>query len=94
MLILVVIVTYTLLCWEGTARLEDSPRSLLESLQIVVETFTTVGYGGDAALWESPPMIALMVGMQFTGVFFVFLALPLFVVPWIERRLEVHPPMR
>lgn len=91
-LILVVMVAYTLLYWLGMNHLEGEPRSLLKSLQIVVETFTTVGYGEDAATWDAAPMLALMVGMQLTGVFLVFLALPLFVVPWIESRLEVNPP--
>ncbi|MFB6109289.1 MAG: TrkA family potassium uptake protein [Halodesulfurarchaeum sp.] len=82
-----VLALFTVLYRYGMATYEGEPRTLLESLQIVVETFTTTGYGEDAP-WHSPQMIALMVVMQFTGVFFIFLTLPLFLVPWVERRLE------
>jgi Trk K+ transport system NAD-binding subunit len=33
-----------------------------------------------------------MVAMQFTGVFFIFMALPLFVAPWLEARISTTPP--
>jgi len=58
---------------------------------MVVETFTTTGYGEDAD-WQSPATILLVISMMFTGVFFIFMALPLFVVPWIEERLSTTPP--
>ncbi|MDG5776680.1 NAD-binding protein [Haloarculaceae archaeon H-GB2-1] len=86
-----VIGLYTLLYSWGMAMFEGQPRSLSESLLVVVETFTTTGYGEDA-VWDSPQMIGLMVVMQFTGVIFIFMALPLFVVPWIEQGLSTTPP--
>jgi Trk K+ transport system NAD-binding subunit len=82
---------YTLAYWWGMGALEGRPRTVLHSLHIVVETFTTVGYGEDAP-WQSPAMKVLVVAMQLSGVFVVFLALPLFVVPWLERRVELKAP--
>ena len=87
-----VLVLYTVLYKFGMAVFEGVQRSFLESLQIVVESMTTTGYGEDAALWSAPPILGLMIVMQATGVFFVFLTLPLFVVPWIQRRLEPTIP--
>mgnify|MGYP000368567687 CR=1 FL=1 len=82
---------FTLLYSWGMATFEGEPRTLLESLHIVTETFATVGYGEDAP-WHSPVMLALMVLMQFSGVFIVFLALPLVVAPWLEEQFAVSPP--
>lgn len=90
-LFVVVVAGYTLAYQFGMARFEEDPRSLLHSFHIVVETFTTTGYGEDAP-WSSPQMLALVVSMQLTGIFLIFLTLPLFVVPWVEKRLEVEPP--
>lgn len=84
-------VGYTLAYAWGMATFEGEPVSLLHSFHIVVETFTTVGYGEDAP-WSSPLMTALVVAMQLTGVSLVFLTLPLFVAPWLERRMRVTPP--
>jgi Trk K+ transport system NAD-binding subunit len=84
-------ILYTLLFKHGMAALEQRPLSYVESFHFVIETFTTTGYG-EYAPWESAPMLLLVDAMQLTGVFLIFLSLPLFVVPWIEQRLEVQPP--
>jgi len=87
------IVVYTGLYSWAMPIFENESRSVFESLLVVVETFTTTGYGEDA-IWDSPQLIGLMVAMQFTGVFFIFMALPLFVAPWIEATLSTSPPTR
>lgn len=74
----------------GMAAFEGRSRTLLESLQIVIQTFTTTGYGEDAP-WESSQMLLLVVLMQMSAIFLIFLTLPLFIVPWVERRLEYQP---
>lgn len=84
-----VTVFYTLAYKFGMQVLEGETRSILESFQIVVQTFTTTGYGEDAP-WQSTQMLVLVILMQLTGVFFIFLTLPLFVVPWVEQRLELQ----
>ena len=85
------ILVYTLLYTWAMATFEGETRSLFDSLLVVVETFTTTGYGEDA-IWDAPQVISLMVAMQFTGVFFIFMAFPLFVVPWVESTLSTSPP--
>lgn len=86
-----VVVAYTLVYDLGMSVFEARPRTVLESLVVVVETFTTTGYGEDAP-WTSPQMQAFMVLMQLTGVFVIFLTLPLFVAPWVEQRLATTLP--
>lgn len=86
-----VVAGYTFAYQFGMAHFENDPRTLLHAFHIVVETFTTTGYGEDAP-WQSSQMLALVVSMQLTGIFLIFLTLPLFVVPWVEKRLEVEPP--
>ena len=86
-----VILLYTMVYAWGMATFEGLERGFFESLLVVVETFTTTGYGEDA-VWQSPPMIMLVVSMMFTGVVFIFMALPLFVVPWFEERLSTNAP--
>ncbi|WP_336359476.1 potassium channel family protein [Haladaptatus sp. ZSTT2] len=86
-----VLIAFTVTYNTGMRVLENDPQPISDSLVVVVETFTTTGYGEDAP-WQTLPMKALVVFMQFTGIFFVFLALPLFVVPWIETRLSMRAP--
>lgn len=86
------LVLYTVLYQFGMTTFEGVERGFFESLQIVVQSVTTTGYGEDAGFWSTTPMVLLMIIMQFTGVFFLFLTLPLFLVPWIENRLEETLP--
>jgi Trk K+ transport system NAD-binding subunit len=85
--VVVMVLLYTVLYQYGMAYLEGVQRGFFESLHVVVESITTTGYGEDAP-WSTTPMLVLMILMQFTGVFFFFLTLPLFLIPWIERRIE------
>jgi len=68
-------------------RFEGRERTLLQSLQIVVQTMTTVGYGEDAP-WFSREMHMLVIAMQLTGVVALFTLFPLLVLPWVEERLR------
>lgn len=85
-----VIVLYTVLFQWGMDALEGRPITLLDSLEFVVQTFTTVGYGHYGP-WASPMMDVLVITMMATGVFFIFMALPLFVAPWVEETLSITP---
>ena len=85
------IVGYTFAYDVGMTVYEDRPVSTLHALVVVVETFTTTGYGEDAP-WASTQMQTLVVLMQLTGVFVFFLSLPLFVAPWVEERLSPTLP--
>jgi len=71
---------------------ENTSEPIWRSLLVVIETFTTIGYGTDAGQWTSALTVGLLVAMQFTAVFFLFMALPLFASPWLEERLSTSPP--
>ncbi|WP_227377116.1 potassium channel family protein [Haladaptatus halobius] len=83
---------YTFAYSWGMTTFEGEERSLMFSFSVVIETFTTTGYGVDAEHWTTPQMRLIMVAMQVTGVFLIFMALPLFVAPWIQQALRVSPP--
>ena len=90
-LLAAVAATYTVAFKHGMAFFEGRELTYVEALQFVGQTFTTTGYG-EYAPWTSNVMLITVVVMQLSGVFLIFLTLPLFVVPWIEDRLEVEPP--
>ncbi|MEM7049155.1 MAG: NAD-binding protein [Acidobacteriota bacterium] len=89
----VMVLTAALLYWLGMERFEQDPRTFSESLQWAVETFTTTGYGDDGR-WRHPALIGLTIGLQFLGVFFVFLIIPIYLIPVLEARFEVRLPRR
>ena len=82
---------FTLAYDAGMSAFEDRPRSLLRSLGVVSQTFTTVGYGDDAP-WQHPVMNLLVIGMQAAGIVLIFAALPVFVIPLIERAVAPTLP--
>jgi Trk K+ transport system NAD-binding subunit len=85
------ILTFTVLYSVGMQVFENEPRSLLRSLQVVMQTLTTIGYGGDAP-WNTTPMLLLILSMQAATLLLVFSAFPAVVVPWIEESLATAPP--
>jgi len=89
--VLTLVLAYTLLYRWAMFTFEGAERSVFESLQVVIESFTTAGFGGDADQWSSAPMNVFVVLMNLTGVLLVFLALPLFVVPIFQQALEGSP---
>lgn len=83
---LAVVFAQTALYWWGMATLEGRPRSIQQSFGVIVQSLTTTGYGQDAP-WTTPGMQALMIVAQFTGIAYIFIAVPLFVGPWIRNAL-------
>jgi Trk K+ transport system NAD-binding subunit len=83
----------------GMTQLENEPRDFFESLAWAADTVSTTGHGPGDSL-SHPLMLLFVVAVQFTGVFLVFLAFPVFVVPFFERRFEeristvLHPKLR
>jgi Trk K+ transport system NAD-binding subunit len=65
--------------------------SFLHALQVVVETFTTTGFGSDAP-WESSFMNVLVITMDTTGTLMIFLALPVLLFPALEDTLSTTVP--
>jgi Trk K+ transport system NAD-binding subunit len=66
--------------------------SFSKAMLTVVESFTTTGYGEDSGLWDTAPVQWLLISMEVTGVALIFLALPVFLAPWVEDRLARNAP--
>ncbi|WP_380678462.1 potassium channel family protein [Salinigranum sp. GCM10025319] len=88
----VVMIAYGFVYQWSMATFEGTQVGYIESLHVVVETFTTTGYGEDANRWSTNGMWLLMIVMQFTGLTLFFLTLPLFLVPLVEESLRTAPP--
>ncbi|MFC7071004.1 potassium channel family protein [Halobaculum lipolyticum] len=76
----------------GFAAFEGEQVSYAHSLYVVVETFTTTGFGIDVNVWDDPRMLLLMVVLQLAGVGLIFLALPAVIIPLINEALTSSPP--
>ena len=86
-----VMLVYAVLYHHGMRAFESEQQTFLHSLQIVVETFTTTGFGSDAP-WASPEMNALVILMDLTGVALIFMALPVLAFPLFEEALSTTVP--
>ena len=82
---------FTLAYNAGMATWEGRPQTLIHSLEVVLQTFTTTGYGEDAP-WASPEMHLLVIGMQVAGVALILTAADVFVVPFLREAFAVTPP--
>lgn len=87
-----IVLVYTMLYQWAMATFEGQERSFATSLQVVIESLTTAGFGGDADHWTTTQMSLLVVAMNLTGVLLVFLALPLFAVPMFREAFDTTPP--
>jgi Trk K+ transport system NAD-binding subunit len=85
------VLVYSFIYKWAMLRFEGVEIGIFDSLQVVVESFTTAGFGGDTEHWNTAVMNLVVVGMNITGVVLVFLALPLFVVPLFQQALEEQP---
>jgi len=70
---------------------EGEAVSYTQAVQVVVEAITTTGFGGHAP-WATPEMNVVVLAMNLTGVAFVFLAVPVFLLPLFREVFETHPP--
>jgi Trk K+ transport system NAD-binding subunit len=91
LIVIGIILFYGLVYQWGMARFEGFEKSYIHSLQVVIESVTTAGYGGDAP-WTSDFMNIFVIWMNLTGVVLVFLAFPLFVFPMIREAIQPRPP--
>ncbi|MFB6127064.1 MAG: TrkA family potassium uptake protein [Halolamina sp.] len=90
--VLLIVVAYAAVYRTVLATFEGQQVSLVQALALVVQTFTTTGYGEQAGLWSHPATFGLVIAMQFTGVLIVFLTLPTLVVPLIDDALSASLP--
>lgn len=86
-----IMLVYAVLYHHGMRIYEGEQFSFLHSLQVVVETFTTTGFGSDAP-WTSPEMNAFVIIMDLTGVVLIFTALPVLAFPLLEDILSTTVP--
>ncbi|MFB6202786.1 MAG: TrkA family potassium uptake protein [Halorhabdus sp.] len=86
-----IMLVFAVLYQRGMAVYEGEHHSFLRSLQIVVETFTTTGFGSDAP-WQSPQMNAFVIFIDISGVILLVTALPVLALPLLEEILETTVP--
>ena len=85
------LLTFAFLYMQGMDHLEGQSRTFWDSLEWAAETLTTTGYGADAH-WHDPRMVLFVVLVQFTGLFLIFMILPVYVLPFMEERFEARLP--
>jgi Trk K+ transport system NAD-binding subunit len=88
----VIMLAYALLYQATIFYFEGVQISFTKALLTVVESFTTTGYGEDSDLWTTAPVHLLLISIDLTGVALIFLALPVFLAPWVEERLSRTAP--
>ena len=89
--VLSIVFVYTFIYQWGMLLFEGEQQSFAHALQVVIESLTTAGFGGDAP-WESTAMNLLIIAINLSGVLLVFLALPMIVVPLFQQALGDRPP--
>ncbi len=90
----VLVLVYTVIYQWAMFAFEGQERSFFASLQVVIESLTTAGFGGDTDAWNTPQMHVLVIIFNLTGVVLVFLALPLFLFPMLRQALDRPLPTR
>jgi Trk K+ transport system NAD-binding subunit len=75
----------------GMSAYEGESVTFLHSLQVVVEMFTTTGFGGDSP-WTSPQMNAFIVVMDLVGMALLIGALPVLATPFLEEAFSTTVP--
>lgn len=88
--VLVIILTYAAIYKQLMFIYENEEKTYVQSVQVVVESITTAGYGGDSP-WSSDVMNFMVLTMNLTGVVLVFFALPMFLVPLIREAMKPKP---
>lgn len=90
-LVVVTSLVFTAVYNTGMAIWETRPQPLYRSLEVVIQTFTTTGYGEDAP-WQTPQMNLLVILMQLSGIGLILTAVDVFAVPWLRDTLTPTAP--
>ncbi|WP_048077676.1 TrkA family potassium uptake protein, partial [Halorubrum sp. AJ67] len=87
------VITFTAITYRWGMRVfENDPRTLIESFQFAIEMFTTTGFGGDAADWQSQEMHAFIAVMDLVGMVLLIGALPVVATPLLESAFSTTVP--
>ena len=93
LMVQLVIAVYTVVYKEVVRLRTGQEIPLARALQSIVEALTTAGFGGDTNLWANDVVLNLfIVVVNLTGVVLVFMAVPGFLIPLLQRRLTDAPP--
>jgi len=90
-LLLSLVVGFALLYQWGLRTFEGETIPLYRSVQFVIEAFTATGFGAESP-WQSLEMNLIVVIIDVIGVFSVFLAIPLLLVPLFQETLSTTVP--
>lgn len=87
----VIIIVYAEIFMWSMAFIEGRNVTFSQSMQVVVESLTTSGYGGFAP-WSSDYLNYFVMFMNLTGVALVFFAFPVFVLPLLRSAVSKNAP--
>src|SRR6056297_2967977 len=93
LIVAAIIVVYAEIFLWSMLFFENRDVTFSQSLQVVVESLTTSGYGGFAP-WESDFLNYFILFMNLTGVVLVFVAFPVFFLPFLKNAIEKSPPKK
>ncbi|WP_162419282.1 potassium channel family protein [Cyclobacterium roseum] len=93
LIVAAIIVVYAKIFVWSMALFENRDVTFPQALQVVVESLTTSGYGGFSP-WESDFLNYFVLIMNLTGVLLVFIAFPVFFLPFLKGALEKSPPTK
>jgi Trk K+ transport system NAD-binding subunit len=79
--LVVLVCVYAVVYQVAMARLEGVDRSIFASLEFVVQTMTTTGYGQDSGVWSHPLTFLFVAFTQLSGIGIGFFTLRLVVIP-------------
>ncbi len=89
---LATVMVLTALAYQWGMRVwEDDPVTFLHSLQVVVEMFTTTGFGGDSP-WTAPQMQVFIAVMDLVGMALLIGTLPVLATPFLENAFSTTVP--
>jgi Trk K+ transport system NAD-binding subunit len=75
------VAAYTVVYNLAMAEIEGVDQPLFASLEFVVQTMTTTGYGQDSELWSHPAMFLFVSVIQISGIGIGFFTLRLIIIP-------------
>ncbi len=79
--LVLLVLAYATVYNTALARLEGVDQSIFASVEFVVQTMTTTGYGQDSGLWTHPLMFLFVTLTQVSGIALGFFTLRLIVIP-------------